>query len=96
MFFNDDGLQLIDEEERNERIDFYTDNNIGWTARPKHGSEGFVRKGKFKKASNMNFGMMVSCKVEEKLIALERHVNWNQNDEAEAYGRCLQEVLDEH
>jgi len=96
MFFNDDGLQLIPEEERNERIDFYTDNNIGWTARPKHGSEGFVRKGKFKKASNMNFGLMVSCKVEEKLIELERHVNWTQADEAEAYGRLLQEVLDEH
>ena len=96
MFFNDDGLQLIDEEERNERIDFYTDNGIGWTARPKHGSEGFVRKGKFKKASNMNFGMMVSCNVEEKLKVIDRHAEWDQNDEAEAYGRCLQEVLDEH
>lgn len=96
MFFNDDGLQIIDEEERNARIEFYTDNNIGWTARPKHGSEGFVRKGKFKKASNMNFGLMVSCKVEEKLLEVDRHVNWNQTDEAEAYGHCLQEVLDEH
>ncbi|PNS14858.1 hypothetical protein CAC42_2087 [Sphaceloma murrayae] len=96
MLFHDDGLQLIDEDERNARIDFYTDNNIGWTARPKHGSEGFVRKGKFKKASNMNFGMMVSCNVEAKLLALDRHVNWNQNDEAEAYGNALQEVLDEH
>lgn len=49
MFINDDGLQIIDEEERQARIDFYADNSIGWTARPKHGSEGFVRKGKFKK-----------------------------------------------
>ncbi|KAF2227264.1 glycosyl transferase family group 2-domain-containing protein [Elsinoe ampelina] len=96
MLFHDDGLQLIDEEERNARIDFYTDNNIGWTARPKHGSEGFVRKGKFKKASNMNFGMMVSCNVEAKLEKIDRHANWNQNDEAEAYGTALQEVLDEH
>lgn len=51
MFINDDGLQIIDEEERQARIDFYADHSIGWTARPKHGSEGFVRKGKFKKVS---------------------------------------------
>lgn len=49
MFINDDGLQLIDDEERRARIDFYADNCIGWTARPKHGVNGFTRKGKFKK-----------------------------------------------
>ncbi|KAF2149500.1 hypothetical protein K461DRAFT_231277 [Myriangium duriaei CBS 260.36] len=96
MFFNDDGMQIIDEDERNARIDFYTDHNIGWTARPKHGEDGFVRAGKFKKASNMNFGMGLSISVEEKLQAIERHATWDQNDEADAYGRCLQEVLDEN
>ena len=49
MFINDDGLQLIGEDERQARIDFYADHSIGWTARPKHGANGFVRKGKFKK-----------------------------------------------
>ena len=49
MFINDDGLQLIGEDERQARIDFYADHSIGWTARPKHGADGFVRKGKFKK-----------------------------------------------
>ena len=49
MFINDDGLQIISEDERNARIDFYADNSIGWTARPKHNHNGFVRKGKFKK-----------------------------------------------
>lgn len=49
MFINDDGLQIIDEGERQARIDFYADHSIGWTARPKHGLNGFVRKGKFKK-----------------------------------------------
>jgi hypothetical protein len=49
MFINDDGLQIIDAEERRARIDFYADHSIGWTARPKHGSEGFLRRGKFKK-----------------------------------------------
>ena len=49
MFINDDGLQILDEEERRARINFYADHSIGWTARPKHGSEGFLRRGKFKK-----------------------------------------------
>ncbi|TKA62125.1 hypothetical protein B0A49_11583, partial [Cryomyces minteri] len=96
MFINDDGLQIIDEEERQARIEFYADHSIGWTARPKHGSEGFIRKGKFKKASNMNFGMMVSCNVEDKLAQIMRPDDWSQADEAQAYERCLKEVLEEH
>jgi hypothetical protein len=47
MFINDDGLQIIDEEERRARIEFYADHSIGWVARPKHG-DNFVRKGKCK------------------------------------------------
>lgn len=47
MFINDDGLQIIDAEERQARIDFYADHSIGWTARPKHG-DNFTRKGKCK------------------------------------------------
>ncbi|KAF1997916.1 hypothetical protein P154DRAFT_440284 [Amniculicola lignicola CBS 123094] len=96
MFINDDGLQLIDEEERQARIEFYQDHGIGWTARPKHGLEGFVRKGKFKKASNMNFGLMLSNNVETKLLEIERDENWTQADEALEYERCLKEVLEEH
>jgi hypothetical protein len=69
MFINDDGLQIIDEEERRARIEFYADHSIGWTARPKHG-DNFIRKGKFKKASNMNFGLNISCIVEEKLALI--------------------------
>jgi hypothetical protein len=46
MFINDDGLQIIPEEERRQRIEFYADHSIGWVARPKHGEDGFVRKGK--------------------------------------------------
>ncbi|CAG9940467.1 unnamed protein product [Clonostachys rosea f. rosea IK726] len=95
MFINDDGLQLISEEERRARIDFYADNSIGWVARPKHGENGFQRKGKFKKASNMNFALMVSCNVEEKLQAINRNPEWNQYDEAQAYETALKEVLEE-
>jgi len=53
IFICDDGLQLISEADRNERIAFYANHNIGWTARPGHSSApgGFKRAGKFKKAS---------------------------------------------
>lgn len=96
IFINDDGLQIIPEEERQARIDFYADNSIGWTARPKHGSDGFIRRGKFKKASNMNFGLMVSNNVETKLAQVQRHDHWTQTDEAVEYDRCLREALEEH
>jgi len=34
IFVHDDGLQLISAEDREDRIAFYTDHNIGWVARP--------------------------------------------------------------
>ena len=95
MFVNDDGLQIISEEDRRQRIEFYADNSIGWVARPKHGENGFLRRGKFKKASNMNFALMISCKVEEKLEQVNRHPGWSQHDEAQAYEEALKEVLEE-
>ncbi|KAK3378037.1 glycosyl transferase family group 2-domain-containing protein [Podospora didyma] len=67
IFINDDGLRVISEEEAQKRIDFYHDNHMGWVARPKHGQDGFQRKGKFKKASNMNFALNISQKVEQYL-----------------------------
>ncbi|KAK3337748.1 glycosyl transferase family group 2-domain-containing protein [Cercophora scortea] len=94
MFINDDGLQLISEEDRRARIEFYADHSIGWVARPKHGENGFTRKGKFKKASNMNFALMISCKVEEKLALINRTPDWSQHDEAQAYESALKEVLE--
>ena len=95
IFMNDDGLQLLSEEERRERIDFYADHSIGWVARPKHGENGFLRRGKFKKASNMNFALMISCKVEERLSQISRPPGWTQSDEAQAYERALKAVLEE-
>ncbi|KAK4186324.1 putative glycosyltransferase [Podospora australis] len=95
MFINDDGLQLISEEDRRARIEFYADHSIGWVARPKHGENGFLRRGKFKKASNMNFALMISCRVEEKLEQIQRTPDWSQHDEAQAYERALKEVLEE-
>jgi hypothetical protein len=67
IFVHDDGLQLIDEKDREERIRFYADHGIGWVARPKHDDSegGFRRRGRFKKASNMNYGLALSLKMEE-------------------------------
>jgi hypothetical protein len=59
IFINDDGLRLLPPSERDERLAFYANHNIGWVARPKHDPtpEGFKRAGRFKKASNMNYGI---------------------------------------
>jgi hypothetical protein len=72
IMIHDDGLQLLSEEDREERIRFYADHNIGWVARPKHESAegGFKRAGRFKKASNMNYGLALSLKLEKHLAAL--------------------------
>lgn len=94
IFINDDGLQLISDEDRQARIEFYADHNIGWTARPGHNVDGFIRKGKFKKASNMNYGLAISNAVEEALQQIDRPADWTQVDESIAYERCLKAVLE--
>ncbi|EPQ51585.1 hypothetical protein GLOTRDRAFT_140976 [Gloeophyllum trabeum ATCC 11539] len=73
IFINDDGLRVIPDEERDARIAFYADHNIGWVARPKHedAPDGFKRAGRFKKASNMNYGLALSLKAEKHLAALQ-------------------------
>lgn len=95
LFVNDDGLQLIDEKERNARIAFYEDYNIGWTARPPHGLQGFQRRGKFKKASNMNFGLRLSCMVEERMATIPSSKHCTDLDQDGIYVRTLVEVLRE-
>ena len=95
IFVNDDGIQLLSEQDREDRLNFYEFNQIGWTARPGHGVDGFFRKGKFKKASNMNYGLAISNKVEAKLQEIERSDSWSQNDEVVAYERALLDVLEE-
>ncbi|EOO01079.1 putative glycosyl transferase family 2 protein [Phaeoacremonium minimum UCRPA7] len=100
IFMNDDGMQLLSPAEAVERRAYYTAHNIGWVARPKHNPDGeglqkFIRRGKFKKASNMNYALEISMKVEDKLVNIDRGVIWTQHEEEEAYQRCLTEVLDD-
>lgn len=85
IFVHEDGLQVISEEQRQERIAFYANHNIGWVARPKHDSspEGFKRAGRFKKASNMNYGLALSIKLEKYLKTLEEAVENGEMEEEE-------------
>lgn len=102
IFVNDDGLHLISEEERNIRKEYFDENDIGWVARPGHKSKWmyageekeFLRRGKFKKASNMNYAMWVSCRLEEKMLA-RQHDGWTAYEESVAYEDCLKEVIQE-
>ncbi|KAE8540332.1 hypothetical protein D1P53_003277 [Cryptococcus gattii VGV] len=103
IFVFDDGMQLWDEEEREIRKAYYDRNNIGWTARPKHGQNGYIRKGRFKKASNMNFGIRLSLRVEEIMDELRPIPNnsddhdwvWTDDDERDIYNEALMQALEE-
>ncbi|BFZ57041.1 hypothetical protein PYCC9005_004091 [Savitreella phatthalungensis] len=97
IFVNDDGMQLISEEERRVRQAYYAQNQIGWVARPGHNHNGFVRAGKFKKASNMNFAMHISMLVEDRLEQVQRRQDdWSDDDEQAAYKQCLEDVLSDY
>ena len=101
IFVNDDGMRAgIDEELVQIRREFYHDNHIGWVARPKHnGEEGFIRAGKFKKASNMNYALNLSQKVEEYLQELVEATGTDMIDETEEedlYQQALARVLSEN
>ncbi|KAH7103336.1 glycosyl transferase family group 2-domain-containing protein [Auriculariales sp. MPI-PUGE-AT-0066] len=75
IFINDDGMQLISEQDRKARQSFYENRGIGWVARPAHNQDGFIRAGRFKKASNMNFCLAVALRMEEILIELADQAN---------------------
>lgn len=97
IFVHDDGLQLISEEERKKRLTFYSDHNIGWVARPKHSNDldGFKRAGRFKKASNMNYGLQLSLLMEKHILALETSPNGiydNDNLEEKALELAIDEI----
>ncbi|KAL1616786.1 hypothetical protein SLS54_008178 [Diplodia seriata] len=75
IYVNDDGMRLVKEDLQEARKAYYELNDIGWCARPKQnenpdatkGEIHFVRKGQFKKASNMNYCLDFSLRVEDEL-----------------------------
>ena len=101
IFINDDGMQLLPDDQVRARQEYYNENNIGWVARPRHNpnttmnEKAFIRRGKFKKASNMNYALWVSTRVEAKLVNDTRHEDWDQDKEASVYSKALANVLEE-
>jgi len=68
----DDGMQLVSEELQEARKVYYELHDIAWVARPKQctkpGPNFFLRKGKFKKASNLNYALDFSSRVEDEFL----------------------------
>jgi hypothetical protein len=102
ILINDDGLACIPKEDAEKRRAFYRDNNIAWVARPKHG-DNFIRKGKFKKASNMNYALNLSLKVEDAMFSrLQQYEAHERTDlissyiEEQMYRESLAQVLKEN
>lgn len=100
ILVSEDGLLLVDEEEREKRLEYYDRHQIAWVARPGHNQDGYVRKGRFKKASNLNFTCALSLAVEE-IMAEERggasaasaDGEWTTADENALYERALERAL---
>ncbi|SGZ49829.1 CIC11C00000004022 [Sungouiella intermedia] len=96
IFINDDGLQLIDRKEALERIEYYEECGLGYVARPGHGVNGFIRKGRFKKASNMNYCLHISKLVDTRFHErLELIENPTPKEESGLYLKVLEEVVRE-
>ncbi|KAJ9116614.1 hypothetical protein QFC20_000547 [Naganishia adeliensis] len=94
----DDGLQLISPNDVQARKNFYYDNSMAFVARPGHGVDGFERRGRFKKASNMNFAIQLSLRVEEIMDDLRPNAHeqkggvthfWHEADELDLYETAL-------
>lgn len=90
----DDGLQLLPESDRQARTQYYSDNNLAYVSRPPHGVDGFERRGKFKKAGNLNYTNRLSLDVEEEMDS--RRVPGERRSEAEErilYADAFETVL---
>lgn len=74
---------------------------IGFVSRPPHDSApgGFKRAGRFKKASNLNYGLALSLKLEKCLKRLEDEIALHgcdtEKDDVDLEERALQMAIDE-
>lgn len=89
------------DEEKHERIRFYDENNIAWIARPQDNDDefGYSRKGRFKKASNMNFALNAANKADDALFRMlgessDNPILIEPADEEVCYNQALAEVLE--
>jgi hypothetical protein len=72
----DDGLQLLSEAERARRVKYYRDHNVAYVARPPDGVNGFQRRGRFKKAGNLNHCNSLSLRMEDIMDEMRQ---WSPN-----------------
>lgn len=100
IFMNDDGMAIRSDKENVKFLEFYRNNNIGWVARPAHNHDGFIRRGKFKKASNMNFALNISNQVEDLLQNLvdnkyeeQGETSLTEEGELALYSQALESTL---
>ncbi|CAD7697829.1 unnamed protein product [Ostreobium quekettii] len=85
IYVNDDGLMTLCEEKRRERIEYYMSEGIAYCSRPPSCNKGgYVRRGRFKKASNLNFALNISLQVE---AMMNRHTL--------GYAEALQMLVEE-
>ncbi|KUJ09080.1 uncharacterized protein LY89DRAFT_598683 [Mollisia scopiformis] len=86
IYVNEDGMQVIAPDLAEARKAYYEMHGIGYCSRPAHtykkkkwwqrskthpeNREGFIRRGQFKKASNMNYCLDFSIRVEDELLRL--------------------------
>lgn len=100
----DDGLQLISEEDRQRRTEYYAINNIAYVARPPHGQDDFQRKGRFKKAGNLNYCNTLSLRVEDLMdeMRIEILANeekgmemWSEVEDRKLYEVALAKAIEE-
>ncbi|OVF06208.1 hypothetical protein A9F13_21g00308 [Clavispora lusitaniae] len=91
IFINDDGLQVIPKSDALERIQYYEENGFGYVARPGHNVDGFIRKGRFKKASNMNYCLHISNLVDGKFDEIRGETtSWDPKQESASYLKALE------
>ncbi|GAA5948186.1 hypothetical protein JCM10213_007061 [Rhodosporidiobolus nylandii] len=93
----DDGMQLLNKEDFDTRVEFYRANQIAYVARPGH-SKDYHRAGRFKKSSNLNVALELSIKIEH-MMAERRPVRtpdnpWTHEEDQALYEVCLAEALE--
>lgn len=120
IYVNEDGMQAIPEEMATARKAYYELHNIGYCARPKHDykvkkwyqraknheekPDGYIRRGQFKKASNMNYCLDFSIRVEDELLRLiastcaetgRSEAEITIEEENVLYQRALEAIIDQ-
>lgn len=67
IIVSDDGMKLLNSEQKRHRKQYYDENDVTWVARPANGHDDYIRRGRFKKASNLNFTCQIAIDIEARI-----------------------------